>query len=365
MTRARAIVEFVWDGTSIMSRAARALLAPLAWILGAIVRRRNQSFDRATVRPAAVPAMSIGNLTVGGTGKTPIAAWCVEQLKARGARPAIVMRGVGDDEWRVHALINPGTPVVVSPDRTAGLVIALTRGADCAVLDDAFQHRQVARIADVVLLSADQWRGRDTLLPAGPFREPLSSLRRASLVVVTTKMATPECVHEIVSAIRVAAPDVSTAVVRLRPGVLRLAAAIAREGASPRERSGPRPGAFDQPPTWLATRTVVVVSAIANPHAFESQLRAFGAQVKVAQRFSDHHSYTSSDARALAAQSVGTEGVICTLKDAVKLAPLWPREATPLWYLSQSVVVERGAEAFDRVFTRLLAARAASAPTAG
>ena len=363
--RVRALVDLVWDGTSLLSRGVRALLAPSSWIFGAIVSRRNQSFDRAIVRRAAIPAISIGNLTVGGTGKTPIAAWCVDQLKLRGARPAIVMRGVGDDEWRVHALMNPGTPVVLSPDRTTGLVIARTRGADSAVLDDAFQHRQVARIADIVLLSADQWTGRAALLPAGPFREPLSSLRRASLAVVTAKVATEERVQELLRAIRVAAPDVTTAVVRLQAGVLRLAATLAGEGGSSRARGGPRADAFDQPTRWLAARTVVVVSAIANPYAFEAQVRAFGAQVKVTQRFPDHHSYTSSDALALAAHSEGTSGVICTLKDAVKLAPLWPREATPLWYLSQSVVVERGAEAFDREFARLLAARAGSAPTAG
>ena len=171
------------------ARAVRSALLPASWVFGAIVARRNARFDAATLRRAALPSLSVGNLTVGGTGKTPVAAWCVEQLRARGARPAIVMRGVGDDEWRVHGLLNPGTPVIVSADRSDGVFTARARGADCVVLDDAFQHRQAARVADVVLVSADGFSGRAHLLPAGLYREPLTALRRAQAVLVTDKAA--------------------------------------------------------------------------------------------------------------------------------------------------------------------------------
>jgi tetraacyldisaccharide 4'-kinase len=109
------------------ARAVRSALLPASWVFGAIVARRNARFDAATLRRAALPSLSVGNLTVGGTGKTPVAAWCVEQLRARGARPAIVMRGVGDDEWRVHGLLNPGTPVIVSADRSDGVFTARAR----------------------------------------------------------------------------------------------------------------------------------------------------------------------------------------------------------------------------------------------
>ncbi len=365
MSVARAFVDWVWTGGSVAAHSARAVLAPIAWAFERIVARRNRSFDASITRAPALPAISIGNLTVGGTGKTPVAAWCIGQLKSRGARPAIVMRGVGDDEWRVHSLINPETPVVVSPDRTNGLVIARTRGANCAVLDDAFQHRQVRRVADIVLVSADQWTGRALLLPAGPFREPMSSLGRASLVIVTVKAASDGHVEAALAAVRRAAPDVPCAVMRLQPGALRLAAALPRDGFSPRERGGPRANTFDHPPTWLKGRTVVLVSAIANPVAFETQILGLGAQVTSISQFPDHYRFTAADAKTLAERATGAAGVICTLKDAVKLAPLWPREATPLWYLSQSVVVDRGAEAIDRVLTRLLTARVAAAPTAG
>lgn len=359
-----ALASAVWEDDTTGARTVRSALAPAAWLFGHIVSRRNARFDASTPRSAALPAISIGNLTVGGTGKTPVAAWCVRELRARGARPAIVLRGVGDDEWRVHGLLNPGTAVVVSPDRTAGMVVARTRGADCVVLDDAFQHRQAARVVDVVLLSADRWTGTARLLPAGPFREPLTALRRAQLVVVTVKAARIEQVAALQRVIEEVAPDVPLAVIRLTPGELRLAVSVI-ESRSPGQRGPSHPGRMAQPAAWLRGQTVAAVSAVGDPAAFETQLRGMGADLRVARRFPDHHRFTAAEAEAIARDAAGTAGVVCTLKDAVKLAPLWPREAPVLWYLSQSVVVDRGAEAFDRAFGRLLAVRAATAPTAG
>ncbi len=358
------LADAIWDGDTAAARTLRAALTPAAWLFGQVVSRRNARFDATPPRSAALPAISIGNLTVGGTGKTPVAAWCVRELRARGARPAIVLRGVGDDEWRVHGLLNPGAAVVVSPDRTDGMVVARTKGADCVVLDDAFQHRQAARVVDVVLLSADRWTGTARLLPAGPFREPLRSLRRAQLVVITVKAAQREQVAALQRAIEAAAPDVPVAVIRLTPGELRLALSVV-ESRSAAQRGPSHPGRLAQPTAWLRGQAVTVVSAVGDPVAFEAQLRGMGADLRVARRFPDHHRYSATEAAAIARDAAGTAGVVCTLKDAVKLAPLWPREAPVLWYLSQSVVVDRGAEAFDRAFGRLLAVRAATAPTAG
>ncbi|MBL0172369.1 MAG: tetraacyldisaccharide 4'-kinase [Gemmatimonadaceae bacterium] len=355
------IVDAVWQGETLPARVARGLLAPAARAFGAVVARRNAYYDSATMSVAALPALSVGNLTVGGTGKTPFAAWCVQQLRARGARPSIVMRGVGDDEWRVHGVLNPNVPVIVSPDRGAGMLVARTRGADCAVLDDAFQHRRASRIGDLVLVSADRWAGAARLLPAGPFREPLSALRRAHVVVITVKAAASARVDDVMAAVRAAAPNVPMAVVRLQPGPLRLAVTV---GASS-GHGGPQSGMLTHSPEWLAGRDVSIVSAIGDPAAFESQLRDLGAVPGKAWRFPDHHDYSAGDAAQIAAGAAGTSGVVCTLKDAVKLAACWPREAPPLWYLSQSVVVDRGAEALDQVLARLLAARATTTFTAG
>ena len=366
------VAEAVWERESVTAHVTRALLAPLAWAFGVVVARRNAQYDSVVIASSGLPALSVGNLTVGGTGKTPFAAWCVQQLLMRGAHPAIVMRGVGDDEWRVHGVLNSGIPVIVSPDRGVGLVVARTRGADCAVLDDAFQHRRAARVADVVLLSADRWTGTARLLPAGPFREPLASLRRAHVVVITVKAASASQVDDLMAAVQTAAPAVAQAVVRLTPGPLKLAVALlsnvgpaSPSMAPPATRAVPPRDAFTHAPEWLAHREICVMSAIGDPAAFEAQLRVLGALVRQVWRFTDHHDFSAADAQRIATAAVGSSGVVCTLKDAVKLACCWPREAPPLWYLSQSVVVERGAEAMDRALARLLAARAATSPTAG
>jgi tetraacyldisaccharide 4'-kinase len=257
--------------------------------------------------------------------------------------------------------LNPGVPVVVAPDRVAGMLVASTKGADCAVLDDAFQHRRASRLADFVLVSADRWTGRTDLLPAGPFREPLSSLRRADAIIITVKAADAERIGEVAAAVRRAAPDVAQVLLRLVPGPVHLAATI---GTAHSPRS-PRRDLLMHPPSWLAGRDLVVVSAIGDPAAFEGQLRALGVSIRGARRFSDHHKFSAEDAVHIAASARGTSGVICTLKDAVKLLAHWPREGPPLWYLSQSVVVERGAEVLERALARVLAARPATAPTAG
>jgi tetraacyldisaccharide 4'-kinase len=340
--------------------ATRALLAPVSAAFGAVVALRNGRYDRGVgVSPAALPVLSVGNLTVGGTGKTPLASWFTQALVRAGARPAVVLRGYGDDEWRVHALLSPGTPVVTDPDRVRGIAEARSLGADCVVLDDGFQHRRAARVADVVLLSADTWDGSVRLLPTGPFREPLSALRRATVVVVTVKAATASQVEATCVAIRGEAPGVPVAVVRIAADRLH----VVEPGGHVDSTDAPTHAL-----AWLAGRSVLAISAIANPAPFEAGLHAVGAKVE-GRRFADHHQFTASDVTALVA-AVPTSGVaVCTLKDAVKLAPRWPRAAVPLLYVSQTIVVQHGAEALDGAVQRVLAAREASVrttrPTAG
>jgi tetraacyldisaccharide 4'-kinase len=371
-TRVTALVERLWESESASAAVMRGLLTPAERAFSIAVARRNRGYDRSPPSTRALAALSVGNLTVGGTGKTPVAAWCVQQLRSRGAHPSIVMRGYGDDEWRVHSLLNPGVPVIVSPERTDGVLIARTRGADCVVLDDAFQHRRVSRVADLVLVSADRWTDRVRLLPVGPFREPLSSLQRAAVIVVTVKSASTEVVTRTVRAVTAAAPSVPVAVVRLVPGAIRLAVSLppmetsasARgAGATPSKRTSVPSMTHDA--TWLRGRDLHAATAIGDPAAFVAQLRALGTEILGVHRYPDHHAFTAEDASKIAFAARGSSGVICTLKDAVKLGVLWPREAPPLWYVSQTVVVERGAEALDRAFARVLAARATTAPTAG
>ena len=153
----RTLVDWLWWGAGPGARAARLALTPASLVFGAGVRLRNALYDRRLIRAHAtrIPALSVGNITVGGTGKTPIASWLATQLQARGAHPAVVLRGYGDDEPLVHERLAPDIPVRVNANRLEAVARAADEGADVAVLDDGFQHRRVRRAADLVLVSAD------------------------------------------------------------------------------------------------------------------------------------------------------------------------------------------------------------------
>ncbi|HEY0970192.1 MAG TPA: tetraacyldisaccharide 4'-kinase [Gemmatimonadales bacterium] len=335
-------VERIWYGRDAGARAARLLLWPLGRVFAAVSTARGAMYDRGLLasHATALPAVSIGNLTVGGTGKTPVAAEVARRLAALGARPAIVLRGYGDDEPLVHERLNPGVPVVVAPDRVAGVLEARVRGATVAVLDDAFQHRRARRAVDVVLVSADRWRSAPPRpLPTGPWRESLVAMRRASIAVVTRKAASDGDVDDAVAAIRRAAPAVPVAIARLDPGELHAAAPTVDGG---RRSLGSVGG-----------RRVLLVSAIGDPAALVRQLERAGALVEPAT-FPDHHAFDASDVARLVQRASTVDVVICTLKDAVKLEARWPRPGPPLWYVSQSVTFERGEDDLDRVLRGLL-----------
>jgi tetraacyldisaccharide 4'-kinase len=254
---------------------------------------------------------------------------------ARGARPAIVMRGYGDDEPLVHERLNPDVPVVVSADRVRGVARAATLGANVAVLDDAFQHLRAARDVDLVLLSADRWTSRTRLFPAGPWRESLSALRRASMVLVTRKAASSAAAMVVVDTVRHHFPDLPVGVAAL---VLEELRSVNGESTMPLEA--------------LTRARVLAIVAIGDPTAFLRQLASAGARVRAAV-FKDHHAFTHAEVARLASVLGAGEIAVCTLKDAVKLAPHWPREAPPLWYVSQGVILEEGRDALEGLLTRL------------
>lgn len=329
-------IERVWaaDGTAVR------VLAPLSWLFAAGTGLRNALYDLGLLRTVALPlpAVSVGNLSVGGTGKTPVAAWIARELVALGARPAIVMRGYGADEPLVHARLNPDVPVIVNPDRVAGAEEAARGGATVVVLDDAFQHRRARRDLDLVLIAAEQGPAARRL-PAGPLREGRRSLRRASMVLVTRKSASVAEAERVAAAWTGFSGAPPCAVVALAPEGLH----EARGAAAP------------LPLDALRGQRVLAISAIGAPSAFVGQLTALGATVTQAT-FPDHHAFDARDAAVLAERAASVDLAVCTLKDAVKLGPLWPRAAGALWYLSQAVVVERGAAPLHEALRRLIAA---------
>jgi tetraacyldisaccharide 4'-kinase len=341
------IVESVWYGNDGAARAVRGALWPLSRAYRLVMSAREQLYERGifATEQAVLPTISVGNVTVGGTGKTPIAAWLAERLKHR-AHPAIALRGYGNDEIEVHRRLNPDVAIVVNPDRSAAVQSARAAGADVVVLDDAFQHRRIARTADVVLLSAEQLMRPLRLLPAGPWREPLYAVGRADLVVITRKAA--------------GIADAERAATRLRglfPGM-----PIARVHLVPRSLETAN-GAESLPLSALRGAAVVAIAAIGEPGVFARQLEQLGARVSM-NAFRDHHEFTDTEIRALAARAPADALVVCTLKDAVKLAEKWPGPSR-LWYVSQQLVVEQGAEDMERLLQRVLDARVSTAITAG
>ena len=339
MVDRRRLIESVWTGRGRRARIVRALLAPAEALYRVVVAARGKLYDAGIFHPEdfSVPVLSIGNLSVGGTGKTPVAAWFASRLAAKGVKPGIVLRGYGGDETIVHQRLNAGVPVIAAVDRVRGIREAIAQGVDVVVLDDAFQHRRAARDADVVLVNADAWSGSPRLLPAGPWREPLRSASRASLVIITRKIAGRTTVEDVRRAMANAAPRVPVATAHLAPGDLTSTAT-----------------GQTLPLHVLQGADLTAIAAIAHPDSFFKQLTDLGAIVRP-QTFSDHHAFTRREARELAALATASDFVVCTLKDAVKLESLWPAEAGSLWYVSQRLKIEDGHEHIEWLLDDLVA----------
>ena len=283
-----------------------------------------------------LPVLSVGNISVGGTGKTPITAWLAGKFIEAGVTPGIILRGYGGDEELVHQQLNPDAVVVPLADRMRALLVAHSRGARVAILDDAFQHRRIKRYGDIVLLSADRWNEKGRLIPAGDLREPIEALGRASLVIITRKAAPREKALAIEKAIRTRFRKLPVAIVLLAPAGLR-------------DKAG-----NEIPLQVLSGAKVLAFSAVGDNDAFEAQLGERGAQIRF-RSFRDHHAFSDRDIAGLAAESATVQYVVCTLKDAVKVWPKWPADAKPLWYVSQALVLESGAGALDELLGKVTA----------
>lgn len=172
------------------------ITTPMSWLYSIAISWKNRQFDAGKgVSRLDQPVISIGNLSTGGTGKTPMVHLIVGMLQGMGKHPVIAMRGYGakpgekGDEQLEHERALPGVPIVAQPDRLAGLRALFSGGTggsyDCVVLDDGFQHRKIVRDLDIVLIDATRPPERDALLPQGHLREPIDSLSRASMVFLT------------------------------------------------------------------------------------------------------------------------------------------------------------------------------------
>lgn len=277
---------------------------------------RNKLYDTGVLRsqPLGRPTISVGNLTVGGTGKTPMVIEIVRRLQALGQRPAILMRGYephglesreGSDEAAVlRGSLGGDVPVMPNPSRIDGAaqVLADRPEVTCFVLDDGFQHRQVARDFNLVLIDASVPFGFGRSLPRGLLREPVGHLRRADAVVVTrSDRATAE---------QLAAIDRRVGKITGRPPL-----------ASARHHwAALRCGTQNLPVAYLAEKTVLGCTGLGNPADFEQSLRAAAGRCVGHLVFADHHPFTRTDIAGVlhTAEERGADAVVITEKDWVK-----------------------------------------------
>jgi len=301
------LIRWLWTSHRIDARLVRLSLLPLAGLWKAGSALRNLAYDRGWLeaRELPLPAVGVGNLSVGGSGKTPIASWIAAHYVARGIVPGILLSGYGRDELLVHRERVPSARVVAGPDRFAAGEQAQREGAEVLVLDDAFQLRQVWRDYNIALVSAETSRAVRWPLPAGPWREGLAALERANALIVTRKRADVRVATDLAARL---APLVHGPVGIVHLGVQRY------EGLT----SGSRFGA-----EALQHKRVVVAAAIADPDAFVAQTKATGAQVQVAT-WRDHHEFRDQDLAWLAKAARKADYLVITQKDAVKLRDRWP-----------------------------------------
>jgi len=256
-----------------------------------------------------LPTVAVGNLSVGGTGKTPLAAWIARYCAVRGRTPGVLLRGYGRDEPLVHRRLVPEAVVVADPDRAAGARAAAARGADVLVLDDAYQLLRVARDLNVVVVSAESLGAGASPwpLPAGPWREGLDALDRAHAIVVTRKRVRAE-----------AAQGVADWLARDRSrGAPVCIAHLAVSHFQGMQSGTPHEA------TVVMGRRVTAAAGIADPGSFGAQLSALGASVQL-QAYQDHHAYAPGDVERLVRAAAGGDYVVVTEKDAVKLRAQWP-----------------------------------------
>jgi len=343
------------ESPSAAERIARGTLAAVSLVYGAGVRLRNAGYDCGLFPVHRLPCrvVSVGNLTVGGTGKTPTVMTIAAALRAAGERVCIVLRGyrgagtgarvVSDgrnirlswreagDEAVLLAQCLPGVPVVVGADRVAAgrLAIAEFR-PETILLDDGFQHRRIHRDRDLVLVDATDPFGGEWLLPRGRLRESVRGLRRADAILVTRADQATD-LEGVVRRLAAAAPG--------RP--------IARgtyRACRLRELGSGRGHAV----TAIRGKRVLAVSGIANPHGFHGTLERLGAVLVDRVVFRDHHPFESNDRRRIAgaAQASGAEWIVTTEKDAVRLVPDDP-DGVPILVLGVDLEVGGGAEAIE------------------
>jgi len=363
MTVAERVRERVWRRRGLDGWIGWLALRPLATLFGAGVTMRGLAYrvGLLPVRHAPLPVVSIGNLTVGGMGKTPITLWLADALQQRGWRPAILLRGYGGSAGGVTVVSDgrgPQVSVEVAGDeavmlarRFPGVVITARKRIDGArraadlgctilLLDDGFQHRALARDFDLVLING----AGGPLLPAGPNRERPNALRRADAIVVVGEDGdTP--------AQPLPRSTTGKPVFRARFEARSL---VSSDAGVWQELSLAE----------LAGRRVAAVAGIGSPERFYRLVHQWEAQLEEIVEYPDHHQYTRADWQEISRRTRNVDIVATTEKDLVKLEA-FPFARGKLVALRIAAEVERGDELVEMIVTRATATAAVEGGTNG
>jgi tetraacyldisaccharide 4'-kinase len=322
--------------------------AELPYSLAVGWRNRRYDLGHNVAHRVRIPVISVGNLTLGGTGKTPMVKWLARWLRDRGLRVAIVSRGYGaggsnhNDEALELRQSLPDVPHVQDPDRVAGASRAIAEfGCDALLLDDGFQHRRLARDLDIVLLDALEPFGYDHVFPRGTLREPMSGLQRAHVACLSRADTISDSER---SAIRRRVLDISP----------RVTWCECVHAANTLTNSAGRKELL----SVLAGRRVAAFCGIGNPAGFRHTLAQSGCQIAGWCEFPDHHAFGANDIAELSRVAAGCRAdfLVCTQKDLVKLQ----REVIdgrPLWAVAIEMQFTTGRLAIEQVLEACIAKR--------
>jgi tetraacyldisaccharide 4'-kinase len=329
------------------ARLSRAALGMLEIPYCLVVSRRNRRFDRG-ITPShrvSVPVVSVGNLTLGGTGKTPLVEWIARWFRKRSVRVSIVSRGYGaeagdrNDEARELEQKLPDVPHVQDADRVAAANIAIEElETQLIVLDDGFQHRRLGRDLDIVLLDALEPFGFEHVFPRGTLREPLRGLCRADAVILSrADMLAPAERERIRRRVAQLAPKAVWAEIRHAPVELLSA--------------GGQTKAINE----LRHLKLAAFCGVGNPAGFRHTLESCGYELVGFRDFPDHHRFSRDDIESLAAwaRTLGADATVCTHKDLVKIG-LENLGGGPLWALRVGIEFLAGSEAIEAMFEKFV-----------
>lgn len=302
--------------SSFLKKLLRMLLSIIAVAYRFVIALRNWSYNIGLAKSHSADAVviSIGNITTGGTGKTPLVIWLCELIRKKEIPCAILTRGYKveqgkfTDEPALLAKACPDARVIVDADRIAGAKKAINEhSAKVLVMDDGFQHRRLKRNLDIVAIDATCPFGYGRLLPAGLLREPVSNLKRAHAIIITRyDQATTDDINKLEKQIKMIAPNIPIAKAN---HVSRYAKAIKGETITLAE---------------LMTKKVFAFCGIGNPQAFAAHLKTMGINVSGSMFYNDHYDYTTQDIEDIyeKARYLEADLVLTTQKDWIKTALL-------------------------------------------